>query len=81
MQGTLTIRIDATLKQKAEEKAAAEDETLSQVVRRALREYVSPRHPSSAPRGQSALKSQTRITPKSRKCHSTRMVKGRKPEQ
>ncbi len=43
MQGTLTIRIDATLKQRAEKKAAQKDETLSQVVRRALRNYVSER--------------------------------------
>lgn len=49
MQDTLTIRIDATLKQKAEKKAAAQDETLSQVVRRALRDYVSARHAASAP--------------------------------
>ncbi len=43
MQGTLTIRIDASLKQRAEKKAAEKDETLSQVVRRALRNYVSER--------------------------------------
>ncbi len=43
MQGTLTIRIDAALKQEAEKKAAERDETLSQVVRRALRDYVSER--------------------------------------
>ena len=43
MQGTLTIRIDPTLKQRAEKKAAEKDETLSQVVRRALRNYVSER--------------------------------------
>lgn len=41
MQDTLTIRIDAALKQEAERKAAEQDETLSQVVRRALRDYVS----------------------------------------
>lgn len=43
MPGTLTIRIDAGLKQKAEKKAAEQDETLSQVVRRALRNYISER--------------------------------------
>lgn len=43
MQDTLTIRIDAALKQEAEKKAAERDETLSQVVRRALRNYVSER--------------------------------------
>lgn len=43
VQDTLTIRIDATLKQEAEKKAALQDETLSQVVRRALRDYVSER--------------------------------------
>jgi predicted transcriptional regulator len=37
---TLTIRIEASLKQKAEQQAEARDETLSQVVRRALRDYV-----------------------------------------
>jgi predicted transcriptional regulator len=37
---TLTIRIEASLKQAAEQSAAARDETLSQVVRRALRAYV-----------------------------------------
>jgi hypothetical protein len=41
VQDTLSIRIDATLKQEAEKKAAERDETLSQVVRRALRDYVS----------------------------------------
>jgi antitoxin component of RelBE/YafQ-DinJ toxin-antitoxin module len=41
VQDTLTIRIDAALKQQAEKKAAEQDETLSQVVRRALRNYVS----------------------------------------
>jgi len=46
MQDTLTIRIDAALKEEAEKKAAEQDETLSQVVRRALRDYVSePRLP------------------------------------
>lgn len=45
MQDTLTIRIDAGLKRKAEKKAADRDETLSQVVRRALRDYVSKPHP------------------------------------
>jgi predicted transcriptional regulator len=43
MQDTLTIRIDTILKQKAEKKAAEQDETVSQVVRRALRDYVSAR--------------------------------------
>jgi hypothetical protein len=43
MQDTLTIRIDAALKQEAEKKAAGRDETLSQVVRRALRNYISER--------------------------------------
>jgi predicted transcriptional regulator len=43
MQDTLTIRIDATLKREAEKKAGERDETLSQVVRRALRNYVSER--------------------------------------
>jgi antitoxin component of RelBE/YafQ-DinJ toxin-antitoxin module len=38
---SLTIRIDAPLKVAAEKAAAANDETLSQVIRRALREYVS----------------------------------------
>jgi predicted transcriptional regulator len=52
MQDTLTIRIDTTLKQKAEKKAAEQDETVSQVVRRALRDYVSE------PRGRA------RLTPK-----------------
>ena len=41
MQDTLTIRVDARLKREAEKKAAERDETLSQVVRRALRDYVS----------------------------------------
>lgn len=41
VQDTLTIRIDAALKREAEKKAAEQDETLSQVVRRALRNYVS----------------------------------------
>jgi len=40
MEETLTIRIDAALKKAAEKKAAENDETLSQVVRRALRDYV-----------------------------------------
>ena len=31
MQDTLTIRIDTTLKQKAEKKAAEQDETVSQI--------------------------------------------------
>jgi hypothetical protein len=44
MQDMLTIRIDTTLKQKAEKKAAEQDQTISQVVRRALRDYVSARH-------------------------------------
>ena len=43
MQNTLTIRIDAGLKREAEKKATEQDETLSQVVRRALRDYVSER--------------------------------------
>jgi hypothetical protein len=41
VQETLTIRIDASLKQAAERVAAENDDTLSQVIRRALREYVS----------------------------------------
>lgn len=40
MQDTLTIRIDPALKQAAEKIAAEHDETLSQVLRRALRDYV-----------------------------------------
>jgi len=43
MQDTLTIRIDAALKEAAEKIAAEHDETLSQVLRRALRDYVSQR--------------------------------------
>lgn len=50
VQDTLTIRIDAGLKREAEKKAAERDETLSQVVRRALRDYVSKPHlPGLAP--------------------------------
>jgi predicted transcriptional regulator len=41
MQDTLTIRIDAALKEAAERIAAERDETISQVLRRALRDYVS----------------------------------------
>ena len=41
MQDTLTIRIERSLKVAADKAAAARDETLSQVVRRALRQYVS----------------------------------------
>jgi predicted transcriptional regulator len=41
----LTIRIDSALKEAAEKKAAANDETISQVLRGALREYVQ--HKSS----------------------------------
>ena len=40
MQGNLTIRIDDELKEAAEKVAAERDETLSQVIRRALRGYV-----------------------------------------
>jgi predicted transcriptional regulator len=43
MQDTLTIRIDSDLKQAAERMAATHDETLSQVIRRALRDYVRER--------------------------------------
>ena len=41
MQGNLTIRIDDELKEAAEKVAAERDETLSQVIRRALRGYVA----------------------------------------
>jgi antitoxin component of RelBE/YafQ-DinJ toxin-antitoxin module len=59
VQDTLTIRIDATLKQEAEKKAAEQDETLSQVVRRALRDYVSERdlHGRRAPKKNSSRNS------------------------
>jgi predicted transcriptional regulator len=43
MQDTLTIRIDAALKREVEKKATERDETISQVVRRALRNYVFER--------------------------------------
>jgi predicted transcriptional regulator len=43
MQDTLTIRVDAALKEAAERIAAEHDETLSQVLRRALRDYVTQR--------------------------------------
>jgi predicted transcriptional regulator len=58
MQDTLTIRIDTTLKQKAEKKAAEQDETVSQVVRRALRDYVSARrsHAGLKPRTNASRK-------------------------
>jgi predicted transcriptional regulator len=38
---TLTIRIDSALKHAVETIAAERDETLSQVIRRALRDYVA----------------------------------------
>jgi predicted transcriptional regulator len=41
VQGNLTIRIDDELKEAAEKVAAERDETLSQVIRRALRGYVA----------------------------------------
>lgn len=41
MQETLTIRIEVSLKRAVEKIAASRDETLSQVIRRALREYAS----------------------------------------
>jgi predicted transcriptional regulator len=47
MQDTPTIRIDAALKEAAERIAAERDETISQVLRRALRDYVSLRGQSS----------------------------------
>lgn len=37
---TLTIRLSIPLKQRAEEAARLNDETLSRVIRNALREYV-----------------------------------------
>jgi predicted transcriptional regulator len=40
MQDTLTIRLDSELKQAAEKAAAERDETLSQVIRKALRDYI-----------------------------------------
>jgi hypothetical protein len=49
MRDTLTIRIDAALKRTAERTAAENDETLSQVVRRALRDYVQQRGQSGGP--------------------------------
>jgi predicted transcriptional regulator len=39
---TITLRAEASLKQQAERIATLRDETLSQVVRQALREYVRP---------------------------------------
>ena len=39
-KGRLTVRIPEALKEKAKEKSEREDVTLSQVVRRALREWV-----------------------------------------
>jgi antitoxin component of RelBE/YafQ-DinJ toxin-antitoxin module len=58
MQDTLTIRIDAALKQEAERRASVRDETLSQVVRRALRNYVSERDlpAGRAPKNESSRK-------------------------
>jgi predicted transcriptional regulator len=40
-QSTLTIRIEADLKKAAEKVAQERDETLSQVIRKCLRDYVS----------------------------------------
>jgi predicted transcriptional regulator len=62
MQDTVTIRIDATLKQKAEKKAAEQDETVSQVVRRALRDYVSARgsHAGYKPATKARVKPESR---------------------
>lgn len=43
---TLTIRIEPALKKAAERRAAARDETLSQIVRRSLRTYVQGHEPA-----------------------------------
>jgi predicted transcriptional regulator len=49
MQTNIIFRVEPSLKQRAERIAAARDERLSQVLRRALREYVLAHAQLAAP--------------------------------
>lgn len=51
METSLTIRLDPELKAAAEAEAARRDESLSQVVRRALREYSGHQNQVDDPSG------------------------------
>ena len=52
----LTVEVDPSLKQAAAKIAAANDDTLSRVVRRALREYVAAHAQMELPRAATAGK-------------------------
>ncbi len=54
MPNNIIFRCDPSLKQQAERVAAARDETLSQVLRRALRDYVQANAQLELPRPRKA---------------------------
>ncbi len=65
------MRLDADLKRVASERAKAEDLTLSQVIRRLLREWVSdaPQEQEETPNVSMRLGKLGRMIPKSRRTH------------